>query len=87
MKIDIEGYEYTALKAATNMLSRAEYILAEFSPYMMRDIGQEPMDYVRLLQNAGFKLQVIDRNGLSEPDYEKIIAENQQVNFLGKKSL
>ena len=85
VKIDIEGYEYTALKAASNMLARAEYILAEFSPYMMRDIGQDPMDYVRLLQNAGFTLKVIEKDGLHEPDYENIIAENQQVNFLGRK--
>jgi FkbM family methyltransferase len=87
IKIDIEGYEYTALKAAGKMLSRAQYILAEFSPYMMRDIGQEPMDYVKLLQDSGFSLKVIDRDGLHEPDYAKIISENQQVNFLGRRQV
>jgi FkbM family methyltransferase len=86
IKIDIEGYEYTALKAAMRTLDRAQHILTEFSPYMMRDIGQEPMDYITLLQSAGFKLKLIDENGLSEPDITTIIRENQQVNLFGSKS-
>ncbi|WP_336514501.1 FkbM family methyltransferase [Pollutibacter soli] len=85
VKIDIEGYEYTALKAAKQLLSRTEYILTEFSPYLMRDIGQEPFDYINLLQEAGFKLREITETGLHKPDFEKIIAENRQVNLLGSK--
>lgn len=86
IKIDIEGYEYTALKAAVQTLGRAKHILTEFSPYMMRDIGQEPMDYINLLQSAGFKLKLIDEKGLSEADFATIIRENQQVNLFGSKT-
>ena len=85
IKIDIEGYEYTALKAAAHTLDRGQHILTEFSPYMMRDIGQEPMDYINLLQSAGFKLKLINENGLSAPDFPTIIRENQQVNLFGSK--
>jgi Methyltransferase FkbM domain len=86
IKIDIEGYEYTALKAALKTLGRAQHILTEFSPYMTRDIGQDPVDYINLLQSAGFKLKLIDEHGLSEPDIATIIRENQQVNLFGSKS-
>ncbi len=86
IKIDIEGYEYTALKAALKTLGRAQHILTEFSPYMMRDIGQEPVDYINLLQSAGFKLKLIDEHGLSESDIPTIIRENRQVNLFGSKS-
>lgn len=86
IKIDIEGYEYTALNTATQTLSRAKYILTEFSPGMMQEINQDPMDYIRLLQDAGFELKQIDQNGFSEPDYARIIRENLQANLLGTKS-
>jgi len=86
IKIDIEGYEYTAMKAAKQTMQRASYLLTEFSPNMMKDIGQDPMDYITLLREAGFKLKLIDESGLSEPDFATIIRENQQVNLIGTKS-
>jgi FkbM family methyltransferase len=86
IKIDIEGYEYTALRTATRTLSRAQYILTEFSPGMMQEIDQDPMDYIRLLQEAGFELKQFDESGFSIPDYASIIQENRQVNLLGVKS-
>ena len=85
VKIDIEGYEYTALKAASRTLARTQWILTEFSPYLMRDAGQEPADYIRLLQDAGFRLKEITEQGLVEPDIAAIIRENRQVNFLGSR--
>jgi len=86
IKIDIEGYEYTALKAAHQTLARTSYILTEFTPNLMKETGQEPMDYIDLLQDAGFRLKLIDENGLSEPDFDTIIRENLQVNILGSRS-
>ncbi len=86
IKIDIEGYELTALKAATKLLSRTKYILAEFSPYLMRDIGQNPMDMIDLLHESGFNLKMINEYGLHKPDFQKIISENQQVNLIGNRN-
>jgi FkbM family methyltransferase len=82
IKIDIEGFEYTALRSATRTLARTQWILTEFSPYLMRDAGQDPMDYIRLLQGAGFRLREITEAGLHEPDIDAIIRENRQVNFI-----
>jgi FkbM family methyltransferase len=81
IKIDIEGYEYSALRSATRTLSRTQWILTEFSPYLMRDAGQDPMDYIRLLKGAGFRLREITEAGLLEPDMPAIIRDNRQVNF------
>ena len=74
------------MKAAKQTMQRASYLLTEFSPNMMKDIGQDPMDYINLLREAGFKLKLIDESGLSEPDFATIIRENQQVNLIGTKS-
>ncbi|MFT3824139.1 MAG: FkbM family methyltransferase [Chitinophagaceae bacterium] len=85
MKLDIEGFEYMALLGATEALKRCDNLLLEFSPDLMKKIGQEPMDCIRLIQNTGFKIQRIDPSGLAEPDFEQIIRNNEQVNFFCRK--
>jgi FkbM family methyltransferase len=85
LKIDIEGYELTALHKAYKTLSRVEYILTEFSPDLMKAAGQEPEAYIKVLEDAGFKLQIIDEKGLHEPDFSSIIQQLKQVNIFGTK--
>lgn len=82
IKIDIEGFEYAAMQGAKEALQRTDYLLTEFTPEMMRKIGQDPMDYIRLLEDAGFKLMQINNSGLHKPDLEQILANNQQVDLL-----
>lgn len=86
LKIDIEGYELTALHRATHTLERTQHILTEFSPELMKAAGQEPMEYIRLLEHSGFHLQVIDEQGLHKPDFETIVGTLQQVNLFGSKA-
>ena len=81
IKIDVEGFEYTAMLGATEALKRCDYLLTEFTPDMMRKINQEPMDYINLLKDVGFNIQLIDHNGLHKPDFDTIINNNQQANF------
>ena len=82
IKIDVEGYEYMVMKGAKEALQRTDYVLSEYTPSMMKQINQDPMEYINLLRDAGFRLQLIDANGLHEPDFADIISNNQQVNFL-----
>jgi hypothetical protein len=51
----------------------------------MKAAGQEPKAYIDLLKNAGFSLQIIDKEGLHEPDFPSIIANLQQVNLFGTR--
>lgn len=85
LKIDIEGYEMTALHKATQTLAATEWILTEFSPELMESAGQQPKTYIDLLQGAGFHLQEITETGLQTPDFERVIANKWQINLLGKK--
>ncbi len=85
IKLDIEGFEYMALQGATESLKRCQYLLTEFSPQMMRQINQDPADYIKLLQQAGFTVYRIEHAGLEEPDFDKILRNNEQVNFFCRR--
>jgi FkbM family methyltransferase len=85
LKIDIEGYEFTALQNAGESLARTQNIITEFSPDLMKASGQNPVDYINLLVNAGFILQEVDNDGLHIPDFETIINQNRQVNLWGSR--
>ncbi len=86
IKMDIEGHEFSAATGAKETLLRTDYLLTEFTPALMNGANQDPMDYIRLLETSGFAIYSITPEGLSEPDFKKIISGNQQVNlFCAKK--
>lgn len=81
IKIDIEGFEYAAMQGAESALGRTEYLLTEFTPNLMKEIRQDPMDYIKLIKNSGFEVSVISPEGLSVPDFDEIIHTGRQVNL------
>lgn len=85
IKIDIEGFEYSAMQGAVESLNRCAYLLTEFTPGMMKQINQDPMDYIRLIRNAGFTTYEITAAGLSEPDFDEIIRNDIQVNLFCRR--
>ncbi|WP_276484722.1 FkbM family methyltransferase [Paraflavitalea pollutisoli] len=86
LKIDIEGYEFMAMQGARQALLRCENLLTEFTPDLMKQVGQDPMDYIRLIREAGFELQQIDPEGITVPDIDRIIRDDIQVNLLCRKA-
>ncbi len=86
IKIDIEGYEYAAMSGALQSLARTDYLMTEFSPGMMKEIHQDPMEYINYIKSFGFTLMVISEEGLSEPDFDSIISKNIQVNLFCRKN-
>jgi len=82
IKLDIEGFEWEALKGAEACLRRCEWMLTEFTPSLMKKIGQDPGAYIAWLKGFGFEIRQITEQGVSVADFDRIIAEDQQVNLL-----
>ncbi|HXB31665.1 MAG TPA: FkbM family methyltransferase [Puia sp.] len=86
IKIDIEGYEFAAMSGAQQSLARTDYLVTEFSPGMMKEIKQDPIEYINYIKSFGFIPMVISEEGLSEPDFDSIISKNIQVNLFCRKN-
>jgi len=53
-KIDIEGYDFSALTGATKALDYIKCLVCEFVPDRMRQGGVDPRDLISLLEGKGF---------------------------------
>ena len=56
IKIDIQGYDYFALKGMRRTIQRSPdlILVGEFWPYALRKAGVEPKDYIHFLEELGF---------------------------------
>lgn len=72
-KIDIEGFEMSALRGAATTLSRTRYVFSEFSPAIMKSINESPSAYVDLMMKLGFSGYIIrDENSATPVSYEEL---------------
>ncbi len=57
IKIDIEGFEFFALKSAQNLLKNKliDHILIEFHPSQLKDLGQSEEEIIRFLNSYGYE--------------------------------
>jgi len=91
LKIDIQGAEFKALSGAKQILSQSSdcIIMTEFWPYGLKQCDSDPLLYLSLLQNLGFKLYELSGKSLTEiKDLEKIISQcpgRSYKNLIGLK--
>lgn len=85
VKIDIEGYEYHALSGAPRLLAARPVILSEYSPKYLTRGGVEPMRYLRLLGDAGFRPSMWRDGRLHPCDVQQLAAQQQSVNLVWQK--
>ena len=58
IKIDIQGYDFFAIKGAKKIISQSKNItiFGEFWPYGLKQSGIDPNEYISLLEELGFQL-------------------------------
>jgi len=79
LKIDIEGYEYPALRGAVETLKHTEHVLTEFSPSIMKQINESAADYVSFMEALGFKPFEITRDGITAARISDMLAAPDAV--------
>lgn len=86
LKMDIEGYELFALRGASQVLQRCEWLLIEHSPDYMRLAGLDPADLVDLLVHAGFSPLSPETDELHPIAPEALAADLRQRNVLWRRA-
>lgn len=70
IKIDIQGYDYFALKGCQELISRNPEIVifGEFWPSALNDAGVNPESYIELLEELGLNVHLLDleRNSIKD---------------------
>lgn len=86
VKIDIEGYEFFALKGAVKLMEKLPYMFLEFSPASIRKGGQDPADFIRWLAQFQFNFYNIDDGKPAGRDLNYLTSSERTENlFLVKK--
>ncbi len=59
IKIDIQGYEYYAIKGMRQTIQRSDKVImvGEFWPYGLAAAGTKPGEFIALLEDIGFKIE------------------------------
>ena len=60
IKIDIEGYEFEVLKGGKELIIEyhVPYIMLEFSPSFLREVGSDPKELALFFVNNGYKISL-----------------------------
>jgi len=85
LKIDVEGFEYAALRGAEGVLKDCPIVLSEFEPELMRKGGIAPAKYLDLLRSLGLRPRRIDDDGLHEVDPESLAVGDSSMNLVWLK--
>jgi FkbM family methyltransferase len=81
LKLDIEGYEYFALRGASETLRRCRAILTEYSPAFMAAAGIEPAAFLDMLASAGFQPHFVSQSGPQAADLSLLHRSNEQTDL------
>lgn len=85
LKIDIEGYEFAALRGAGRVLRRCPTIVLEFSPGLMRDAGIEPSELFDLMETLEFSCARIVDGRRVQADRQRLLDDDRQTNLLWER--
>lgn len=85
LKIDVEGYEYIALKGAGAALGRCRAVLAEYAPAYMKKGGLEPVRMLQLLRGCGFTPYYMRGEDKVEADTAELARSERRVNLFWEK--
>ena len=85
IKIDVEGYEFEALRGMVEILVRHRpEVLMEITPRWLRDQGHEPIDVHAFMSPLGYEALLVGEGGLLKPlrpDDFQVLEGQEEVLF------
>jgi len=82
MKIDVEGFEDSALRGARGALARCRCLVMEYSPDLMRAAGVNPAALIHLLAGTGLRPSLFEPGGAQPVALDVLRTLNRQVELL-----
>ena len=86
IKIDIEGYEFYALRGAIDILKCCPMVMMEFSPHLYPD-PSHATELVHFMANLEFVPNILRYGKLEEIKLDSLICETRQVDVFWIKKL
>ena len=84
IKIDIEGYELTALKGASSLLAHCPMIMMEFSPNLFQNEG-ESSELLDFMKSYSYTPKVLKDGCLVEVDMKILKISKEQIDLFWTK--
>jgi FkbM family methyltransferase len=83
IRMDVEGHEYAVIRGAVETIKRSPNVLIflEFHTSLLRQAGESPEDFLKLLQSLGLKCLVVCGYGrhLVEPGWGELIRDLELI--------
>ena len=86
LKIDIEGYEYFALKSGTKVLENCSLVICEYDPTLIRIFGLEPEALFDLLEHSGMKPSLLTNGRLESASREALLSSVHGINVFWQRN-
>jgi len=79
IKMDIEGYEYFAMRGAENLLEHVPLVLTEYSPEMLKERGFNPTDLLDFMQRYHYQPHQLLEGSLATIQIRDLVNMEQPV--------
>ena len=81
--MDIQGFEYFALKGMQNILTNNKKIkmILEFWPYSLKASGSSSAELLKFLEDQGFKFKLLSHSGKESPLKVALDCENDKSKY------
>ena len=86
IKIDIEGYEFYALRGAMKILKNCPMVMMEFSPHLYPE-PSHATELVQFMANLEFVPKLLKHGKLEEIELDSLICETRQLDVFWLKEL
>ena len=85
MKMDVEGFEWIALRGAGDVLQTCPLLMIEYAPRLMAQGNLQPQDLLDLMHKNGYRAHYLIRGHLHEANQASLLDDENPVDLFWRK--